>query len=488
MFKNANKKLLVISILVTFILGTAGLPRSKFDARKFAKDIPVFSKHVKSINTVTASNSGLQSIEIPEGYDKFHFYIGKKLENLSLKHKAAKEFSSKAGSLVTAKGSEEVKYISLKRNKKGSIFPAFILSKSGVLGLQVDEKTNPQYLAEFGPAYFDDPSLFSKFVRTHKGIISVEKNLNVLLINLYKIRGLELEAKNWNIVFLKEGVVDGEKRIYVHPIATEIEIREGSSSMETEHRLAASSSSSKSSSSLSSTKIGSIASSSAISKVSSSTANSSTSTSSVRSSTSSYSYRSSSSSVSSARSYSSYKSSSSSVSLSSMSSSSSCETCTTQKQEKTNRWFKKYVSGWSSKVGGFLDGDADECGSPARDSKLQAIQNILDEVQSNANGYDADQIKKEKAAGNWLNINSLCSNSCSNPSDSCQPSGIKLNSGGPWNLDLAPKGDTLTDPNNWEYKLGLKDQDSGSFGSSWTDEQTLTMQASSCICCPKANP
>ena len=147
-----------------------------------------------------------------------------------------------------------------------------------------------------------------------------------------------------------------------------------------------------------------------------------------------------------------------------------------QKQTKKNQWVKNYISGWSAALGGFPTEGSGDCSTDAGKKKLEAIQNILNEIQSNAAGYDSSQIEKDKAAGNWLDLGSLCSGTCEK--GSCKPAGVQVNSGGPWNLHINKD----TERGTSEYVLSLAEQDSGSF-TKWTDEQTLEISASKCQCC-----
>jgi hypothetical protein len=206
--------LLVLSLVV-------GLPRSKLNNRNIFNAIPEYPDNVSEIQAVEADENLKASIPIPPGYPDYQIFEGNNVENLARKLRAAEEFVAFKPVLNKSKSTDTVKVFSKETPKHDT--SELTLSATGKLSYLSPGSKAPTLLAEFGPRYFHEQSLFQRFIKQSKKIARVSDDHKSVTLDLSVLESVGIESRSLHVVFFKRPSARQKKHFtQAYPVATEI--------------------------------------------------------------------------------------------------------------------------------------------------------------------------------------------------------------------------------------------------------------------------
>lgn len=206
----ANQKLLIASVIVSILLLLTGFPQKHLTAKSFKRGIPDFPSEIRQIESISSDAGNDPVINFPEEYRDYQVFIGKELENLALKIKAANLFVRLAVSDEKTRFSENEKVFLIRTTKKEKYPLYFVLKISGHLHLLNSRNNKSLLLARFSKQYFEDTSLFKEFADNIKQLVQIAEDKERLLFNLQIYQKFFPDAQTATLVFYKNTVRKGK--------------------------------------------------------------------------------------------------------------------------------------------------------------------------------------------------------------------------------------------------------------------------------------
>ena len=209
-----------VGLLLVLCL-VVGLPRSKLNNRNIFNAIPEYPDNVSEIQAVEADENLKASIPIPPGYPDYQIFEGNNVENLARKLRAAKEFVAFKPVLNKSKSTDTVKVFSKETPKHDT--SELTLSATGKLSYLSPGSKAPTLLAEFGPRYFHEQSLFQRFIKQSKKLARVSDDHKSVTLDFSVLESVGIESRSLHVVFFKRPSARQKKHFtQAYPVATEI--------------------------------------------------------------------------------------------------------------------------------------------------------------------------------------------------------------------------------------------------------------------------